>query len=500
MNSYAARERVFSRFALATLTVALGACAPAAQPGTAPGGPMAEGGSRSAPPPSLASRPLEFPGFRETQLANGMSVVIVEQAVQPIASVSLYVRSGAAVDPAAQIGRAEMTANLLTKGTTTRTANQISEAIEGIGGSLSAGAGSDWVTVSATVLAEHLPLAFELLSDVALNPTFPEDELELARRRTLSGLQAALAQPGELARRRFIREVYGPQHPYGTAPTMGTVQAIQRDDLIRFHREHFSAGNAMLVVAGAIGADDVERLARQHFGAWQAGARPALTWTAPPPREQTRIYLVHRPGTVQSNILIGHLGIRPDNPDFFPLQVLNRIVGGGTDARLFQILREEKGWTYGAYSRLTRPMDVGFFQASAEVRTEVTDSAVAEMLLQLRRVREEAVPAAEFESARAFLAGSFPLRIETPGQIASQIAQARLLGLPIEDVTRYRERIMAVTPQDVQRVARDYILPERAAVVVVGDARHIRAGLEAIAPVVLYDAEGEPLEMPSAAR
>jgi zinc protease len=499
MSTHTVRARAFA-FRTLALTMALGACAPAARPGVAPGGPSAQAVGRSAPPPPLAARPLEFPGFREVQLPNGMSLVIVEQAVQPIASVSLYVRSGGAIDPAEQIGRAEMTADLLTKGTTTRTANQISETIEGVGGSLSAGAGSDWVTVSATVLAEHLPLAFELLSDVTLNPTFPADELELARRRTLSGLQAALAQPGELARRRFIREVYGPQHPYGTAPTMGTVQAIRRDDLIRFHREHFSADNAMLVVAGAIRADDVERLARQHFGTWAHGTRPTLAWTPPPAREQTRIYLVHRPGTVQSNILIGHLGIRPDNPDFFPLQVLNRIVGGGTDARLFQILREEKGWTYGAFSRLTRPMDVGFFQASAEVRTEVTDSAVAEMLRQLRRVREEAVPPAEFEAARAFLAGSFPLRIETPGQIASQVAQARLLGLPIEDVTQYRERILAVTPQDVRRVAREYILPDRAAILVVGDARQIRAGLEAIAPVVLYDAEGEPLEMPSVSR
>jgi zinc protease len=203
---------------------------------------------------------------------------------------------------------------------------------------------------------------------------------------------------------------------------------------------------------------------------------------------------VHRPGSVQSNIWIGHVGITPDHQDYFPLQVLNKILGQGTDARLFQILREQKGWTYGAYSRFTRPQDVGYFAASAEVRTEVTDSAVAEMMHQLRRLRDEPVPAEEFNAAVSFLAGSFPLRIETPGQVASQVAQARLLGLPVEDVTAFRERILAVTPADVQRVAREHVRPEQAAIVVVGDATRVLAGLEPIAPIVLYDVEGARIE------
>jgi hypothetical protein len=202
---------------------------------------------------------------------------------------------------------------------------------------------------------------------------------------------------------------------------------------------------------------------------------------------------VHRPGSVQSNLRIGHLAIRPDHPDYFPLVVLNGIVGGGTDARLFQILREERGWTYGAYSQLTRPLDVGFYAAQAEVRTEVTDSALVEMIRQLNLIRDERVPAEEFEAAKNFLAGSFPLRIETAGQVAGQIAQTRLLGLPMEYVTQYRQRIRAVTAEDVQRVAREHIRPDRAAIVVVGDATRVRPMIEGIAPITMYDIEGRPL-------
>jgi zinc protease len=480
-------ETTRERLALAAVAALLAACAPAA---TVTPGPAARGG----PPPPLAARSIEFPGFHETVLPNGVRLIVVEHRVQPVASVNLYVPSGSAADPAQQAGLAGLTADVLTKGTTTRSAVQVAEAIEGVGGTLSASAGDDWVTVGASVLTEHLPVAFDVLSDVALRPTFPDQEVETARRRTVSGLQAALGQPGEVARRRFIREVYGPEHAYGIAPIPGTVQGLARGDLVRFHGEHFTAENALLVVAGDVRAADVEALARRHFGDWRRGAPPAARFSEPPARDRTTIYLVHRPGSVQSNIWVGHTGVRPGHQDYFALQVLNRVLGGGTDARLFQILREEKGWTYGAYSRFTRPRDVGFFAATAEVRTEVTDSAVAEVMRQLRRLRDDAVPEAEIESARNFLAGSFPLRIETAAQIAAQVAQARLLGLDLDDVTRYPERIRAVSSADVQRVAREHVRPERAAIVVVGDATRVLASLEPLAPVVLYDVEGRPLE------
>jgi zinc protease len=480
-------------YCTALVIAATSACVGTPAPRVEPATPVTQS-TIALPPPPLAGRTIAFPDFHESVLPNGVRLIVVEHGTQPVASVNLYVRSGSAADPAQQAGLAGMAAELLTKGTQTRSATQIAESIENVGGRISAGAAGDWISVSATSLAENLPLALELVSDVALRPTFPAEEVELARRRTLSGLQAALGQPGEIARRRFLREIYGEAHPYGTMPIPGTVQGLEQSHLQQFHSRHFTPGNALLVVAGQVTRAQVEQLARQHFGGWQGSAAPSVTMPVVPARQQTTIYLVHRPGSVQSNIWVGHGAVRPDDPDFFALQVLNRILGGGTDARLFQILREEKGWTYGSYSNFTRPADVGYFSATAEVRTEVTDSAVAEIVRQLRRLQQETVPTEEFEFARDYLAGSFPLRIETAGQVASQVAQARLLGLPVEDVTQYVQRIRAVTAADVQRVAQRHIRPEGAAIVIVGDATQILSGLEPMAPVRLYDVEGQPIE------
>lgn len=487
--------RDVAALAIAPVALAMGgvlaACAPPQPAVTAP---APEAVLREQPPSPLPERPLAFPPFEELQIENGLRVIIVEYGSQPIANVNLYVYSGAVAEPAERAGLAGLVAEVVSKGTATRSAQAISETIEGVGGQLNSSAGNDWLTISASVLSEHLPLAFDLVSDVALRPAFPEQEVTVARRRMLSGLQAQLGQPSAIAERQFLLDVYGPAHPYGISAVPGTVEAITREEMVRFHQENFTADNALLVVSGVVDRATVEALARQHFGDWRRGAPPAPTLPQPSVLDQTRISLVHRPGSVQSNIRIGHLAIRPDNPDFFPLTVLNKIVGGGTDARLFQILREEKGWTYGAYSQFTRPRDIGYFVANAEVRTEVTDSALVEMLHQLNRIRDERVPVEEFEGAKSFLAGSFPLRIETAGQIGGQIATARLLGVPVEYMTEFRDRILGVSPEDVQRVAREYVRPDRAAVVVVGDARELLAPLQAIAPVVLYDVEGAPLD------
>jgi zinc protease len=274
--------------------------------------------TRALPAP-LAERPIQFPGFHEATLPNGMQLVVVEHTAQPVASVNLFIRSGATMEPARQAGLAGLTAELLTKGTATRNAVQIAETIERVGGSLNASAGDDWSSVSASVLSEHLPLAFDLLADVTQRPTFPQSEVELTRNRSLSALQAALAQPGEIARRRFVREIYG-EHPYGVSPVAGTVQGLQRADLEAFHRQHFAPQNAMLVVAGNVQRAQVEELARRHFGGWQGAATaPAVRLPQVPARQQTRVYLVHRPGLVQSNVWIGHSGVRPDDADFFAM-------------------------------------------------------------------------------------------------------------------------------------------------------------------------------------
>jgi zinc protease len=473
--------------------LAAAACAPAV--------PVAEGpapaGVRQAPPPPLPAREIQFPAFTETALPNGMRLIVVENRALPLARVDLHVRSGSAQDPADRLGTAELVASLLDKGTERRTAVEIAETIEGVGGTLSASADRDDVTVRVGVLSDQLPLAFDLLSDVALRPAFPAGELETMRGRQLSALQAAMGNPGFLAGRAFSRVVYGDRHPYGTSQTPETVRALGREDLVRFHRAHFTPGNALLVVSGDVTPERARELAARYFGDWSGGAPASGAVPAPGMPDATRIHLVHRPGSVQTNILVGHPALTPDNPDYYAVQALNMVLGAGNNSRLEQVLREQRAWTYSARSAFTRPRGTGVYRANTEVRTEVTDSAAAELLAQLRRIRDEPVSQTELEAAKSFLTASFPGRMETPGAVASQLATTRLLGLPAEHLTRYPERIAAVTVEDVQRVARQYLHPDRTAIVMVGDARQILAPVEAIAPVTLYDVDGNPLDRAS---
>jgi zinc protease len=458
----------------------LGAAAPAAA-------------QRQDPPAPLPARPLQFPAFRETTLPNGLRLIVVENHAHPVASVNLLVGSGSSAVPAERVGLAGVFAELLPKGTATRSGAELSGAIERTGGSIGAGSAEDYVNVYASVLAEHLPLAMELVADVTLNPSFPQDEVDAARDRALSQLQQWMADPGYLANRRFGERLYG-QHPYGRYRTAETVAALDRDAMVAFHRAHFTPANAMLVVAGDVDGARVMEMAQSRFGGWRGGDAPRPAYTGTPAPAPTRILLVHRPGAVQSSVRAGRNTIRAADADYPALLVLNKVLGGGTDSRLFNILREQKGWTYGAFSDVDRPTDVGRFMAGMEVRSEVTDSAVAEMLTQIRRIVNEPVSAQELEAAKGYLVGSFPIGIQTADDVASQVALTRLKGLPIEDLLQRRERISAVSVDDVRRVAARYLGPDSLVVAVVGDASRVLAGLERIAPVDLVDAEGRPMD------
>lgn len=456
-------------------------------------GPPREALAQAGPPPPMGEASISFPDFEEFTLDNGLRVVVLTYGTQPVMSARLYVPGGRSVEPADRAGLAGLTATVLTRGTESRSAPEISEIIEGVGGSLNASAGQDWFSVSTVVLTEHAEVGFDLLEDVVLRANFPEDEVELARRQTLSALQAELGQPQAIAQRHFSAMVYGDDHPYGVSATPSTVNAITRDDMVAFHDRILQPDGALLLVAGRVERNRVEELARRHFGHWEPGERVEVDLPPAPERTDTRILLVNRPGSVQSVVAVGHLALEPHDPDYFAATVMNRVLGGGSDARLFRILREEKGWTYGAYSQLTRPAERGVFRAITEARTEVTDSALVELVSQMERLRNEPVPAEELDGARNFLAGSFPLRLETADQVAGQLASTLLLDLPLEDLTGYPERIRRIQAEDVQEAARAHVRPDRAAIVVVGDGAQLLERLEAIAPVDVVDVEGNPL-------
>lgn len=444
------------------------------------------------PPVAAPVKPAVFPPFQEAVLPNGVRMVVVRSAKQPVLSLSLAVPAGDAYDPAGREGLASMMATLLTKGADDRSAEQIAEAIESVGGSIGSAAGPDFLVVGVSGLTSDASLAFELLGDVVVRPTFPASELELARTQTLSSLQLELAQPASVASRLFARALYG-GHPYARRAAPASVQAITRDDLTRFHAARVRPTGALLVVAGDITMERARELATAAFNGWRGTAPAPVAFTAPAAPARTEILLVHRPGSVQSNILVGNLTSRPGAATWYGAQVVNKVLGGGADARLFLTLREQKGWTYGAYSRMDRPKDVGSFVASTEVRTEVTDSALAELLAQVRRVRTELIPRAELEAAKGALVGSFPLSIETVDQVARQVGEVRLFGLPANYLATYRPRLAAVTPAQALAAAQATIKPQAMTIVVVGDATKIHAGLQRIAPVRLMSVEGTPM-------
>jgi zinc protease len=444
------------------------------------------------PPPPGPLTPAPFPPFREVTLPNGLRILVVESHKQPIVSISLSFGAGSVHDPTGKEGLAEMVAGLLTKGAGERTAEQIAETIEGAGGSLTAGAGNDFLTVSASVLTQSLPLAFSLLADVVMRPTFPASEVDLLRTQTLSGLQVALSQPETIASNAFRKALYG-EHPYARSATPSTVGAITRDDITAFHRSRLRPGGALLVLAGDVTLSQARRLALQSFQGWLGTPAEAPPARPPAERTATELVLVHRPGSVQSNILVGNLTWSPTDPRHYAAIVANKVLGGGTDSRLFLILREQKSWTYGAYSGLTRRRGIGYFTASAEVRTEVTDSALTELLTQLRRIGNEPIPPAEFEDSKGALTGSYPLSIETADEVANAVANARLYGLPADYVQTYRVRLGEVTPAAAQAAARAAIRPEAAVIVVVGDAQKLYDRVKEIAPTRLVDPEGKSL-------
>jgi zinc protease len=454
--------------------------------------PLASQEYPKAPPPAGPLTPAPFPPFQESVLPNGLRILVVESHKQPIVSLSLNFAAGSIFDPAGKEGLAQMVAGLITKGAGTRSAEQISEVIEGAGGSLNAGAGPDFLSINSTVLKTSLPLAFELIGDAVVRPTFPETEVELLRTQTLSGLQVALGQPDEIASRIFQRTLYG-QNPYGRSANPASVKATTRADLIAFQHARLRPAGALLVVAGDVTLAEVRALAVKTFRGW-AGAPPAApVFRAPPVRTKTELILVHRPGSVQSNILVGNLTFLPGDPRSYSAAVANQVLGGGASSRLFLILREARSWTYGAYSRYSRRKGPGSFEARTEVRTEVTDSALREILTQLRRIGSEPVPAAELEAAKGSLTGSFPLSIESADQVADAVANARLYGLAPDYVQTYRVRLGAVTAAQVQATAQATIRSGAAAIVVVGDGSKIYEKLKGIAPISIVDPEGNPL-------
>jgi len=429
---------------------------------------------RQQPPASLPPRALNLPTPTETTLANGLRVVVVEQARLPLVSFRLAFRTGDAFDPPELPGLADLMSDMLVEGTQTRTSRQIAEEVARFGATLSAGASSDYTTVAASSLSAYTEVVLELLADVALRPSFPENELELVKANAQQNLIAQRAQPSFLASEAVARLLFG-EHPYSVvSPTPESLEALTRERLLSQHRAKFIPNNAVLLIAGDLRRDSLLSKVEELFGGWQPGEIVEPRFASPPALEGRTAYVVNRPGSAQTNIVIANRGIKRTDPDYFPLLVMHTILGGTASARLFMNLREEKGYTYGAYSQLDARRYAGSFRATAEVRTPVTGASLKEIFYELGRIRDEDVSEKELTDAKSYLTGIFPIRLETQEGLVEQLLQILMHELAPDYLDTYRDKIFKVTREDVRRVANLYVTPDNAAVVLVGDASDIR--------------------------
>jgi len=403
-------------------------------------------------------------------LENGLTLIIVERHNLPVVMVTVGIKAGTLMEPEEKAGLANLTAVLLKEGTKSRTALQTSEEIEFVGASLSASGGDDYITATLSVLKKDVSLGFDLLSDIILNPVFPEKELTKKVKQIKAGLKSSEESPGFVASKAFIKEVFG-AHPYGrlTSGSPETLDKIKRDDVIDFHSKFYLPGNAVMSVVGDITAKEVKTLLERFFSEWNAKELDAPYLPEIKSTKKRKTVIVDKDLT-QANIILGHIGVSRDNPDYYKLSVMNYILGsGGFVSRLMQNLREEKGLVYDIHSFFAADKYGGAFQAGLQTKNESANTAIEEVLKEIRKIRNTLVSDAELSDAKSFLTGSFPMRIETSRRIANFLVAVEYYGLDMDYIDKYPQYINSVTKEDVQRVAKKYLDPEKFILVIVAD-------------------------------
>ena len=423
------------------------------------------------PPRPLAAREVQFPPYEMRTLANGLRVIAVLHHEQPVVTMRLLVRAGAAQDPPGKGGLAALAASLLDQGTTTRSAEAVADQIDFIGGALNVGAGTDLTFANTVVMKDSFAFGMDLLADVLRNPAFTPGEIDRQKEQARSSLQVSSRDPDYIAGAVFDRLVFG-FHPYGL-PSGGTPESlasITRDDLLAFHRRHFVPNNMILAIVGDVTGAEAFAAAERVFGSWPRAEVPVSRPIDPPPSAR-RIVVVDKPDSVQTEIRVGMIAIPRKHPDHMAWDLAVKILGGEGANRLHRVLRSERGLTYGASADTQARQQAGDFVAETDTRTETTGEALRLMIDEFARLPRERVGERELADAQAYLEGAFPLTIETPNEIATQILNVLAYDLPVEEIPTYRERVGAVTPADVQRVAREYIKPDRLSIVLVGNAQ-----------------------------
>jgi len=422
------------------------------------------------PPRSLPARDIKFPPYEIQTLPNGLQVVAVLHHEQPMVSMRLLIGTGSASDPKGKLGLAHLLATLLDQGTTTKTAREMNDAIDSIGGAMGAGAGSDLSYANMVVMKDSFEPGMRMLADMIQHPAFAPEEIDRQRQQSLSFLKVSLDDPEYLANAVFDRLVYG-FNGYGMpdSGTPATMAGITRNDLIAFHQKYFAPNNAIMAIVGDVTAAEAFDTVKKVFGDWKPRDVVRERFVEPPSSTR-RVIVIDKPDAVQTEIRVGNIGIPRNHSDYMALNLAVRILGGEGSNRLHQLLRTERALTYGAQADMNTRKDSGDIAAETNTRSDATGEVVRLIVDEMWRLQRERVSEAELAAAKAYLTGSFPLTIETPDSIALQVLNVMFFGLPLEQLQTFRDRVNRVTVDDIERVARFYLKPDAVSVVLVGNA------------------------------
>lgn len=419
---------------------------------------------------SFASEPLG----KRLETPEGMVVLVAERHNLPIVKVNVIIKAGSVLEAEEKAGLANLAAELLTEGTKKRTARQISDEIDFIGGSLDSSGGSDSVSASLSVLKKDIDKGFDLLSDIILNPVF--DDKEIARKKKLikGAIKRQEEEPDTVAGKAFIKEVFG-SHPYGR-PVEGkdeTIDGISREDIVEFHYKYYLPNNTIIAIAGDVTTDEVMGLINKFFSEWKKREEGIKKLPELPEIKGSRVKRIERELT-QATIILGHRGISRDNPDYYAVSVMNYILGGGGfSSRLVQNIRDSKGLAYDVHSSFAPHKEVGSFSVEVQTKNESSGVAITEIIKEIKRIREEGVTEQELSDAKGYLIGSFPLRIDTNAEVAGMLTAIEFYGLGLDYPDRYKSLINKITKDDVQRAARKYLDPENFVLVIVAKQEKI---------------------------
>lgn len=433
---------------------------------------------RTKPPQTLPLPDYKLPPVTEITLPNGLRVVAVEDRRFPMVHFRLGFNAGTRFDPAELSGLASMTGELLKEGTATRTSKQIADELASLGANIEASVSPDWLLLTGSVLSDNLDRQLALLADLALNANFPESEVALRKENVVQELLAARSNAETLAQEKFMATIFG-SNPYSRVlPVPESIRRIDRAALAGFRDRYLTANNALLVMVGAVPSrDGLQKMVAAHFGSWAKKEKPAEPNAPIPPARRT-ITLVDRPGSVQADIRAGQVAVTRSSPDYFPLVVANNILGGGANSHMFINIRERLGYAYQANSAFSALKDSGYFSTITEVRNEVVEPAITEMLKEMDDMAKAQVGSNELADAKNYITGSYVVRMATPSGLATQLATIRMMGMTDEYLERYVTRIRSVEPGQVKAASGKYIAPANASIVVVGDAGKIGKALE----------------------